>query len=223
MGLIKYWRFFLLLLGLVISAGQGAFASSKTVLFVGNSYTYAYDMPSLIQRMTASVGDKLIYAAHTPAGATIRQHANSQHLAQAIQAKPWDFVALQTQSQESAFSQSDFEASVYPNMQSVVKQIRANYSGTVPLFFMTWGYENGVLSRCLFLPYFCTFRGMNDKLQARYLFYARENHGAVVPAATLWRVLRDEYDTLDLYESDGNHPSFVGGYANACAFLYDDF
>lgn len=207
-----------LLLMTLCGGWQSSFAEGRTVLFIGNSYTYAYQMPAMIERMARASGERLIYKTHTPGGAYVREHARHSGLARLIRAKPWDFVTLQTQSQESAIAQADFEREVYPHVQRIVQQIKANDPTTVPLFFMTWGYENGVGARCGRLPYFCTFDGMNDQLQQRYTFYARENQGAVVPAAAVWRVLRRNHPDINLYESDGNHPSLAGVYANACAF-----
>lgn len=191
---------------------------SKKVLFVGNSYTFAHNMPEMIAQMALSTGDKLIYAAHTPGGAYIKEHANNRYLQKLITTQDWDYVTIQTQSQESANKQTDFDNHVFPQVQRLVQQIHANDPDTIPLFFMTWGYENGVIMRCILLPYFCTFNAMNDKLQERYTFYASETHGAVTPSAAVWRVLRDKHSELNLYESDGNHPSLIGVYANAVAF-----
>ncbi|MFY7861557.1 MAG: T9SS type A sorting domain-containing protein, partial [Chitinophagales bacterium] len=41
----------------------------------------------------------------------------------------------------------------------------------------------------------------------------------VSPVGELWRVLRTNHPEIDLYASDGSHPSAVGSYAAAVAFF----
>ncbi|MGY0407004.1 MAG: DUF4886 domain-containing protein, partial [Polaribacter sp.] len=124
------------------------FQGAKKVLFVGNSYTAANNTPELVKQLALSVGDTLIYTAHTPGGAYTSQHATSTAIEKKINSKKWDYVTIQTQSQESALSKTYFNTNVYPYAVTLVNKIKANYSGSMPLFFMTWGYENGVSSRC---------------------------------------------------------------------------
>jgi PKD repeat protein len=83
---------------------------------------------------------------------------------------------------------------------------------------MTWGRENGDASRCTSSPWVCTYEGMDDVIRTSYQFMAEENQAELAPAGAVWRYLRTNYPTINLYSSDGSHPSLQGSYAAACAF-----
>lgn len=207
----------LLLLSLILLSGYG-FAEQKKVLFIGNSYTYAHDMPEIISQMAISTNDQLSYQMHAPGGATAAQHAANTTLTALINSTNWDWVTIQTQSLESALSQTYFETQVYPHIITLVSRIRSHNPNSIPLFFMTWGRQNGAADWCDELPYMCTFEGMNNKLRERYLYYAESTASAVNPAAVLWQQMRLDHPTVNLYEGDGSHPSRIGVYLNACGF-----
>ena len=83
---------------------------------------------------------------------------------------------------------------------------------------MTWGRENGDLNNCTNWPPVCTYEGMDDLLHERYMIMANDNEAFVSPVGAVWRYIRDsEYD-IDLYSSDGSHPSFLGSYAAGVCF-----
>lgn len=191
---------------------------SKKVLFIGNSFTYGNNMPELVKQLALSVQDTLAYRTHTISGSNIHQHANSSELEEKINSHDWDFVTIQTQSIESALSENYFNTNVYPNAVTLVEKIKNNSSKSIPLFFMTWGYLNGVESYCEELPYMCNFESMNDKLEERYTYFAKSTNSNVSPCGLVWKSIRKIYPDLNLYESDGSHPSRIGSYIAACTF-----
>ena len=81
-------------------------AQSLEVLFIGNSYTYANNMPQMVSEIALSFGDSLIYETSTPGGATFNIHSTNISTLNKISQKPWDYIVLQAQSQEPSFSPS---------------------------------------------------------------------------------------------------------------------
>lgn len=73
-------------------------ADRKQVLFIGNSYTAANNLPQMVQQMAESTGDVLFYDAHTPGGARFMQHASNPTVLNKLEAEAWDYVVLQAQS-----------------------------------------------------------------------------------------------------------------------------
>jgi PKD repeat protein len=59
---------------------------------------------------------------------------------------------------------------------------------------------------------------MDDLLNERYRFMAEENEAILSPVGAVWRYIRDNYPTIELYSADGSHPSVAGTYAAACSF-----
>lgn len=190
---------------------------SKKVLFLGNSYTAVNNLPSMLSDMVESTGDELIYDGNTPGGTRFMNHAVSTTSLDKINAEDWDYVVLQAQSQETSLSETQMQDELYPYAESLSDAIRANNACSQPLFYMTWGRENGEPNNCPYLPWVCEYETMDDVIRETYIFMAEENDALLAPAGAVWRELRTNNPTIDLYASDGSHPSKAGSYAAACA------
>ena len=55
-------------------------------------------------------------------------------------------------------------------------------------------------------------------LYERYMQMAEDNDASVCPVGRVWRYLRTNHPAIELYQSDGSHPSVAGTYAAACSF-----
>jgi len=191
---------------------------TKKVLFLGNSYTASNNLPNIVSQMATNTGDVLIYDSYTPGGYRLMNHASNASTLNKINSDGWDFVSLQAQSQETSWAQSQMEIELYPYATQLVNTIRLNNMCSQPLFYMTWGRENGDAINCDFIPWVCTYEGMDDAIRNTYVFMAEENTSEVSPAGAVWRYLRTNHPEIDLYTNDGSHPSLAGSYAAACAF-----
>lgn len=191
---------------------------TKKVLFIGNSYTNYNNLPNLVDLVAQSVGDDLEYSAHTPGGNTLMNHAQNTQLAQTITTEDWDYVAIQAQSQEPSFPTGQFNTETLPYANQLVDAIKDNYDCTEPVFYMTWGRENGDANNCPFAPWVCTYEGMDDSLRARYEYMAEVNESLVSPVGAVWREMRDNGIPFNLYVGDGSHPSIYGSYTAALTF-----
>jgi hypothetical protein len=190
---------------------------SKKVLFLGNSYTEVNNVPSMISSMANSTGDILTYDWNTPGGHRFMHHvANATSLAK-INADTWDYVVLQGQSQETSFSQNQLVANVYPHAATLSNLIRQNNPCSQPLFYMTWGRQNGDSGNCQVFPWVCTYEGMDNAIRNSYLHMALVNNAELAPAGAVWRYIRQNHPGINLYSSDESHPSLEGSYAAACA------
>ena len=208
----------LYILSLLLASTFGFSQESKSVLFIGNSYTAVNNLPEMIKLATVSAGDELIFDANIPGGTTLQQHStNAQTLAK-INSKPWDYVVLQEQSQLPSFPDNQVATSVYPYATALNNQILANNACTETLFYMTWGRKNGDAQNCPNWPPVCTYVGMDNLLAQRYLQMATDNNAEVSPVGAVWRAIITQNPTLELYSSDESHPSLLGSYAAALCF-----
>ena len=197
----------------------------KQALFIGNSYTYMNDLPELINQIAISKGNSLIYESHTPGGSTIMQHASNSNVQSLLNATEWDYVILQEQSQNPSFPPSQVASQVYPYAESLCEDIREANPCTEPVFFMTWGRENGDSQNCASYPPICTYEGMQDRLTESYTEMAQNNESLLAPIGIAWKDIREQHPEINLYSSDGSHPSIRGSYLAACVFyavLFDD-
>ena len=62
------------------------------------------------------------------------------------------------------FPPSQVASQVYPYAESLCEYIREANPCTDPVFFMTWGRENGDSQNCAAYPPICTYEGMQDRL-----------------------------------------------------------
>lgn len=209
---------FIIILLFILQASAAFTQESKSALFIGNSYTAYNNLPQMVASMAQSIGDTLIFDSHTPGGSRFLHHASNSVSISKIYAKNWDYVVLQGQSQEVAFDSATFYQDVYYQVQSLCDTIRANYSCTQALFYTTWGRQNGDNSNCSFLPYMCTYQGMDSALTSNYRFLAQENQAQMSPVGPVWNYIRNHYPSINLYATDGSHPSLAGSYAAACTF-----
>ena len=192
--------------------------TTKKVLFLGNSYTGVNNLPAMVNQMATSTNDILIYDSNTPGGHRLINHASNTTSINKINSNNWDYVVLQAQSQETSWSQTQMQAEVFPYALSLSNTIRANNACSEPMFYMTWGRENGDASNCANLDWVCTYEGMDDAIRSTYISMANSNNAEISPVGAVWRYLRTNHPNIDLYTNDGSHPSLAGSYAAACTF-----
>jgi len=206
-----------LLLFAALSALNGI-AQETSILFIGNSYVYSNDLPNTLRQLALSLGDTVVVSSVAPGGYTLQQHSTNATTLSAITSTPWDHVVLQEQSQLPSFSPGQVSSQVFPYATALVDAVRANADCTMPVFFMTWGRQNGDQSNCASWPPVCTFEGMNDLLRDRYVQMAEDNDAWLAPVGVAWRTVREQHPTIELYSGDGSHPSVAGTYLASCTF-----
>ncbi len=197
--------------------------TTKKALFLGNSYTAYNSLPNLVENIANSLGDSLIHDRNTPGGQTMAGHASNATSLNKISSQEWDYVVLQSQSQEPSFPPSQVANDVYPYAQQLTDSIRSNTSCGTPLFFMTWGRKNGDASNCAAYPPICTYEGMQQRLRESYMEMASTNQGRVAPVGVAWKRVREEYPEIELYTQDESHPSYAGSYLAASVFYSSIF
>ena len=192
------------------------FAQQTSVLFIGNSYTYVNDLPNTVRLLALSLGDTVNVASSTPGGYTYEGHTTLPATLDAIASQTWDFVALQEQSQLGAlpFDVTTTEASA----TQLVDLIRANDECTMPVFYMTWGRQNGDAGNCASFPFMCTYDGMQQGLTENYTALAEGSDAYTAPVGAAWKQVRDTHPLINLYQADASHPSAEGTYLAACVF-----
>lgn len=211
---MKQLYILLILLSCVTATAQ----TTKKVFFIGNSYTDTHNIPQLVESIAKAAGDQLSYTSHAPGGATLQQHNNNQIVNNTIAQGNWDYVVLQEQSQLPAFPEPDVINQVYPYAAALSKKIKQANPCTQVTFYMTWGRKNGDQANCAFWKPMCTYIGMDDLLQQRYMTMATTNKGIVAPVAAVWRYLITNHPEIELYSADESHPSVEGAMAAAYTF-----
>lgn len=186
------------------------------ILFIGNSYTSVNNLPQLILDIASTTGDDFYFQSSTPGGCTFQQHLTVSSAL--IKQGGWDFVILQEQSQLPSFPYSQFMTESYPYAQQLCNLIREYNPDAKIVFYMTWGRRDGDTQNAPYYAPLGTYEGMDSLLQARYLMMAHDNQTMIAPVAKVWRSIRENHPEIELYQSDGSHPSLTGSYAAAFTF-----
>lgn len=187
---------------------------SVSVLFIGNSYTSVNDLPAITNNITTSLGDKITFNSQTIGGATFATHSANSVTYQKIHSNPWDFVVLQGQSQELSFPTVQVNTESLPYIEQLADSIHESKYCSQILLYMTWGRQNGDPQ----WDSISTFDKMNGRLANAAVRMADSIEASVSPVAIAWKNIRDNYPGINLYSSDGSHPSFEGSYLAACTF-----
>ncbi|MCS7028334.1 MAG: PKD domain-containing protein [Bacteroidia bacterium] len=200
---------------LLVSLG---YAQKTKVLFIGNSYTGSHNLPLRVKELALSMGDSIEYDMAVFGGYTFNLHSTNSTTLGKIYSKPWDYVVLQEQSQIPALWPSYVAANCFPYAHKLDSHITKNNPCSETVFFMTWGRKNGDAANCPSYPPVCTYNGMQARLRQSYLQMAINQHGSVAPVGAAWKMVRDSFPSIELYEPDESHPSEQGTYLAACVF-----
>ena len=191
-----------------------------SILFIGNSYTFYNDMPTVyFQAMAKACGYNLTVATITKGAYTLEKFANPADpygtlVKNALSgATKYDYVIIQEQSVRPAINAPAF----YDGVRALVEKIRG--IGAQPVLYATWGRKTGsdTLEKYNF-----TNEEMTYKLAAAYDAIAKELE---IPVVHVGLAFFDLYtnSALELYNADKSHPSAAGSYIAAMSLFCQIF
>jgi len=169
------------------------------------------------------MGDTLIFDQSTPGGFSFEEHCVYAPTISLIFSQQWDIVVLQDQSEEPSFPPSQVDTQVYPYAHKLDSMIHANDSCTQTMFMMTWGHEDGDPANCAYYPVICTYDGMQRRLRESYLQMTQDNNAIVAPIGAAWKIVRDSFPSIELYQADSYHPALTGSYLQTCVLYSSIF
>ena len=168
----------------------------KRILFIGNSYTYFNDLPSLVQQLAESAGHEFEVESSTSGGKSLKWHFYNSTAVSRIENESWDFVILQDHSLQAIEEPEKFHSSI------TAFSDRIKGAGATPLLFMTWSRQH--------LP------EMQDAITREYTSAAKNTSALLAPVGEAWRDALSADEDLILHTSDLTHPNLLGSYLAAC-------
>ena len=164
------------------------------VLFVGNSLTYANDLPAVVCALARAAGRQAVCEMIAKPDFSLEDHWNDSATRQAIN-RGWDVVVLQQG--PSALPASRVLLVDYA--KRLDGEIRRNGGRTA--VYMVWPAE--------------TRRGDFSAVSQSYAAAAKAVHGLLLPVGDAWRAAWAIDAQLPLYGPDRFHPSPTGTYLAA--------
>ncbi len=191
-----------LILSLALLFCCSAFAQQDTtrVLFVGNSFTYFYNLPQVVSAMAASQDVAIETRQSTVGGSNLEQHWKSEKgtiTRTLIENQDWDYVVFNNHS----LSSIDTPESFMEYGEKFAQLVRKH--GAEPVFMMTWAYKSNPL--------------MQSTITKMYQQLAKTSKSDYVPAGPLFAEARKWRPDLELFFDD-KHPSANGTYLLGLAF-----
>ena len=192
-----------LIIGLLfLPAFTNAQQKELKVLFVGNSYTYGYNLPHIVSIISQETSTKLITRKSVLPGASLREHWNGGRRLETkkiIAEGEFDIVVLQ-----------DFSMAAIHTPDSLLKYVKlfTEYNKgfeAKTYLFNTWAREK--------VPQY------QAEIDEIYGQSARENGVLRVPVGASWELAQDLRPMVDLYTSDGSHPNELGTMLSASVFV----
>jgi hypothetical protein len=184
-----------------ISFAQSSEKKAIKVLFVGNSFTYFFNLPQVVSSMAESQGVEIITRQSTVGGSTLEEHwkeLKGTKTRRLLDSTTWDYVVLNNHSTITVNAPDKF-------MDYTTKFIELVRSkGAEPIVMQTWGYKSNPL----------LIRPIIDG----YSNLAQSTKSAFVPAGELFMEARKWRPDLELFQDD-KHPSSNGTYMLGLAFF----
>lgn len=190
----------LALLILLTQMGARAQADTLKVLFVGNSFTYFYNLPQVVSAMSDNHGMAVMTRQSTVGGSNLEQHWKEERGTQTrrlIPSENWDYVVFNNHSMSALTDSAAFMEYGKKFAQLVHEQ------GAQPIFMMTWAYDSNPL--------------MQEPVTRAYRKLAAETQSICFPAGLLFAGARQLRPDLNLFFDD-KHPSALGTYMLGLAF-----
>lgn len=173
----------------------------EKVLFVGNSYTYFWNLPQTVAAMSQNTNHRLITRQSTEGGVNLGQHWRSDkdlRTREFLETMDFDIVILQDHSMR-AIKHPDSLQVYGRRFGELIKE-----KGAKVYLYMTWARS--------WDPY------MIDQIAKEYQKLAEDIDAELVPVGMAWDLSRKMRPDLDLYDVDDTHPSPEGTYLSACVF-----
>lgn len=171
------------------------------ILFVGNSFTYYYNLSQVVASMAESQGIPLVTRQSTVGGSTLKQHWHEEkgtRTRAVLDSLSWDYVVFNNHSMATIENRSDFDE-YCDRFAGLVRE-----KGAEPVFMETWAYKANPLMIRIIAP---AYAAMAERLDA-----------ALVPCGQLFDEARKQRPDLELF-FDQKHPSYTGTYMLGLAFF----
>lgn len=199
-----------------VKANHQERAKDLNILFIGNSYTFFFDIPGLVLDIAHhdpqnpyNVNIKSI----TQNGALLQNHWNNDITHQLIKNHSWDIIVLQEQSMWTMSS------SRIKNTNTYIKKFKhkARKQNANIVLYETWPRQPG--SQWYTAPQYRKITKSPDymykTIKRQTAKIAHKNNTLYAPIGDYWYHTLQNHPEINLYNLDGSHPSKAGSFLAA--------
>ena len=185
-------------------AGQDK--NKENILFIGNSFTFYWNLPLVVEAMANERNYNYDITQSTASGSSLKDHwfENDELKSKTLIATGrYDRVVLQDYSLNPL--QNLVESQIY--FTDFIELVKTN-NGT-PYIFATWMYK-GISNNNY---------DVVDPIQDALQPVADKTGAVMVPIDQAFRTLQKRHPNIPIFMSDNKHPSPVGTYLAACVYF----
>lgn len=219
-------RQLLIVVVIFFALSNTAVATDTTrVFFIGNSFTYTFDVPGMVKGFADSSHFPFVYAEHSPGGISVGDisqdtlaHWRNTGVFNTLRQGNWDYVVLQDN--QGRFVYNGYGSFPSPSVSRVVEghlKIRDSMKYYSPcanmVLFAGWGPKGG------YLPYASTGAGLIRNICGNYHYLNDSMKEILSPIGIAWNTFTAADSITDLWSADATHQSEEGSYLTA-AVLY---
>ncbi|MBK1895144.1 hypothetical protein [Chryseobacterium paridis] len=221
------------LLCIFLGLGVFVFSQEKKILFIGNSLTYYYDMPKMLEKMlNEETGHSYKIIQVTFPGAQL-QHQISAGVAKVRFAEnAWDDVVVQ-HGTLGYYVPEEVEKNILPSIKTLQKY---DTSGKAKFYlFSTWVDKQKYPFKNCYPKMLYSRKGedqsekycskefqnrdeQKEYLENQYSLIAKETQIVKTKHSAMEYVFEKKYPYFNMWD-DESHPSKIGSYFNACIFF----
>jgi hypothetical protein len=186
---------------LLIFGSLAAQNDTTRILFVGNSFTYYYNLSQVVTAMAKTQGLVLETRQSTVGGSNLKEHWNSERGTKTrmmLANNKWDYVVFNHHSL-ATFDTADIFKEYSKKFTDLARE-----NGAVPVFMETWAYKANPL--------------MINTISESYKALSDELKVDILPCGQLFSEARKWRPDLEMF-SDHKHPSYNGTYLLGLAFF----
>ena len=187
------------------------------ILFIGNSFTGANDLQSIVNQFFVFDGNRVITEAFAPGGISVGDvemgtaaHMNNPAVFELIRSKDWDFLVLQDNQGRFALDSAIFPSTTRSKVVEGHIKIRDSFhhyhSCGKMIWFSGWGFQDEDTT-------------MIKQITTNYEVLNDSAKDVIAPIGYAWKKSFVDNPSINLWSPDRAHPAVTGSFLTA-AIIY---
>lgn len=191
--------------------GKPAVWQTLKVLFIGNSFTFYSDIPSLFGQIARGAGESVVVESVTQGAWTLTKFADANdEFGKIVDEKlkasdDYDAIVLQEQSTRPLDNYDGFLSAA----KALKDKINATQKSCKIYLYSTWGFPDEATNRHL------TVVEMEKSIRTAYENAASTLNVKISYVGSAFSKVYTEHPELNLYFTDNKHPSYTGAFLSA--------
>ncbi len=176
------------------------------VLFIGNSYTFYNDMPTMFEQLSINNGKNITVHSVTQGGRKLLRYGDEKDpvtvtLDALLTEHKFDIGFIQEQSLLPAANFNEFIS----GLDCVISKLKDRVDDLI--LYATWGRKSG---RAELKEHGWTTESMTQSISDAYQKAAALYGAQASPVGTNFLYITKQHPEINLYDEDGSHPSYQG-------------